>query len=143
MVGPRDNTRNLRLNKPGLFTPTVVRGMRQGPSNNSVNFGRSSNTLADSSINSTSSFKYTVDGTGLRNTQQLNIDWCFAPDTLVLTADLEWKPISTLIAGQSLIGFDENLKGCRKTKYRLAVVEQIQQRKQNSLRIITDKGEII
>lgn len=75
MVGPRDNTRNLRLNKPGLFTPTVVRGMRQGPSNNSVNFGRSSNTLADSSINSTSSFKYTVDGTGLRNTQQLNIDW--------------------------------------------------------------------
>lgn len=75
MIGPRDNTRNLRLNKPGLFTPTVVRGMRQGPSNNSVNFGRSSNTLADSSINSTSSFKYTVDGTGLRNTQQLNIDW--------------------------------------------------------------------
>src|SRR5690606_27910898 len=45
------------------------------PSNNSVNFGRSSNTLANSSINSTSSFKYTVDGTGLRNTQQLNIDW--------------------------------------------------------------------
>lgn len=75
MVGARDNTKNLRLNKPGLFTPTIVRGLRQGPGANSVNYSRTTNTLADSTIGNTGSFKYTVDGTGLRNTQQLNIDW--------------------------------------------------------------------
>jgi len=75
MIDQRNNTRNLNLNRPGLFTPTVVRGLRNGPSNNSVNFSRSSNELSDSSVNNTSSFKYTIEGTGLRNTQQLNVDW--------------------------------------------------------------------
>lgn len=75
MTGPRDNTRNLRINKPGLFSPTIIRGLKDGPSNDSVSFNRTANILKDSSIANTSSFKYTVDGTGLRNTQQLNIDW--------------------------------------------------------------------
>lgn len=75
MTPSRNNSRNLRLNKPGLFTPAVVRGVKQGPSSDSVKFTRTNNDLADSTIGNTSSFKYTVNGTGLRNTQQLNIAW--------------------------------------------------------------------
>ena len=75
MIDQRDNAKNLNLNRPGLFTPTIVRGLRGGPSSNTVDFSRNTNELADSSVNSTASFIYTVDGTGLRNTQQLNIDW--------------------------------------------------------------------
>ena len=75
MIDQRDNAKNLNLNRPGLFTPTIVRGLRGGPSSNTGDFSRNTNELADSSVNSTASFIYTVDGTGLRNTQQLNIDW--------------------------------------------------------------------
>lgn len=75
MAENRDNVRNLTLNKPGLFSPTVVRGIRQGASHQSVNFNTQANELSDSSILNTGSFKYSVDGTGLRSTQQLNIDW--------------------------------------------------------------------
>ena len=75
MSSNRDNTKNLLLNKPGLFTPTVVRGIRQGPSNQSVSYGTQDNILADSSIDNTGSFKYSMDGEGIKSTQQLNIDW--------------------------------------------------------------------
>jgi len=75
MAENRDNTRNLSLNKPGLFSPTVVRGIRQGASHQSINFSPQDDQLADSSIQNTGSYKYSVDGTGLRSTQQLNIGW--------------------------------------------------------------------
>jgi len=75
MTTNRDNVRNLTINKPGLFTPTIVRGIREGASHQTVTFGKQTNDLLDSNIGSTGSFKYNIDGTGLKSTQQLNIDW--------------------------------------------------------------------
>jgi hypothetical protein len=70
---PIDNSNKLLTGKPGLFTPSLVRSMKS-PSNNSVYY-----TLAtidpELTTDVTESFKYTTPGTGLRSTQQLNIDW--------------------------------------------------------------------
>jgi hypothetical protein len=71
----RDNTKNLQLNRPGLFGPTISRTIRQGPSANSVSFKRSPNELVESNIGSSGSFKYDVEGTGLKSTQQLTVDY--------------------------------------------------------------------
>jgi len=75
MAENRNNTKNLTLNKPGLFSPTVVRGLREGASGQSIAFSTQDNQLVDSSILNTGSYKYSVDGEGMRSTQQINIDW--------------------------------------------------------------------
>jgi len=58
--------------KPRLFTPTVVRGIKNSGE-------RTKETtlfeIADSNIESTSSFRYSAPGEGVRSTQQLNVDW--------------------------------------------------------------------
>ena len=75
MAEIRNNTKNLTLNRPGLFSSTTTRGLREGASHQSVAFSTQNNQLVDSSILNTGSFKYSVDGAGLRSTQQINIDW--------------------------------------------------------------------
>jgi hypothetical protein len=75
MISNRDNVRNLTINRPGLFTPTVVRGFREGANHQTVNFTKQTNDLVDTSVGNTGSFKYTIEGMGLKSTQQLNIDW--------------------------------------------------------------------
>lgn len=71
----RDNLRNLRLNKPGLFKPVVARGLKD-PFGNSVDFSTlSNNEISDTNIDSTGSFKYHYPGLGIKSTQQLYIDW--------------------------------------------------------------------
>lgn len=69
------DVRNLRQNRPMLFTPSVIRQIQQndiaGSSFQRVDF----ETLASTSLDNTSSFRYNLAGDGLRSTQQLNIDW--------------------------------------------------------------------
>lgn len=69
------DVRNLRQNRPLLFTPSVVRQIQQndlaGSSFQRVNFESLSSTALDNS----SSFRYNLAGDGLKSTQQLNIDW--------------------------------------------------------------------
>lgn len=69
------NVKNLSSGTPGLFTPSVMRSLKD-PSNGTVSFNLAS-PLADSTtaIDSTGSFKYGLTEQGLRSTQQLNIDW--------------------------------------------------------------------
>jgi hypothetical protein len=69
------DTRNLRQNRPLLFSPTVIRQIQQndlaGTSFQRVDFESLSSTALDNS----SSFRYNLVGDGLKSTQQLNIDW--------------------------------------------------------------------
>jgi len=69
------DTRSLRQNRPLLFSPTVIRQVQQndmaGTGFTRVDF----ETLSSSSLENTSSFKYSLVGEGLKSTQQLNVDW--------------------------------------------------------------------
>jgi hypothetical protein len=72
---PNNNIKNLLRGRPGLFTPSIVRALRD-PSNESLSLTLASPINSDDyAIDSTSSFKYNIPETGLRSTQQLNIDW--------------------------------------------------------------------
>lgn len=89
-MAARDNVKNLRNNKPGLFTSTITRGLKQGPSSGKASFKRADNELVNSDILSTSSFKYAVDGEGLKSTQQLNVDYSnFANHTFFNSAQVK------------------------------------------------------
>lgn len=37
-------------------------------------------------------------------------EYCLAPDTMVVTADMVWKKIKDVAAGEELVGFDEDLR---------------------------------
>lgn len=59
--------------RPGLFSPAVIRSLKK-PQNQSVSYNlvTLNETIAAAS---TGSFRYNLEGTGIRSTQQLNIDW--------------------------------------------------------------------
>lgn len=72
-------------------------------------------------------------------------DFCVAPETRVLTADLRWVPADSLKRGQELIGFDENIgkgNGWRH-KYRSARVVRVGRFRQPCYRITTDRGTVV
>lgn len=89
-MASRDNVKNLRNNRPGLFSSTITRGLKQGPSAGKASFKRSENDLVSTDISSTSSFKYSLDGDGLKSTQQLNVDYSdFANHTFFNSAQVK------------------------------------------------------
>jgi hypothetical protein len=69
------DAKNLRQNRPLLFSPSVVRQIQQndmaGTGFQRVDF----ESLSSSSMDNTGSFRYNLMGDGLKSTQQLNIDW--------------------------------------------------------------------
>ena len=70
-----NNVKNLQRNAPGLFKPSVLRSLKEPPDQSiTLNFV-SPITFQDTAIENTGSFRYNVAGTGLRSTQQLNVDW--------------------------------------------------------------------
>lgn len=70
-----NNTKGLRENRPSLFQPAIIRSLASEAAK-SVTL-----TLLDAekndltTIEETGSFRYDLAGTGLKSTQQLNIDW--------------------------------------------------------------------
>ncbi len=70
-----DNSNNLKFNRPPLFTPTFVRGLVLDSAQSETYTKAIGADMEDSVIGSTSSFKYDMDETGLKNTQQLKIGW--------------------------------------------------------------------
>ena len=70
---PIDNINNLLTGKPGLFSPQLVRSIKE-PGQNSVYYSLAT-INPDLTTDVTESFTYTSPGTGLRSTQQLNVDW--------------------------------------------------------------------
>lgn len=70
-----DNSNNLRFNRPPLFQPNFVRGLVEDAAA-SITFTKTTGAdMADSTVGESGSFKYDVDGMGVKSTQQLNIDW--------------------------------------------------------------------
>ena len=70
-----NSSQNITENKPSLFTPSVVRNIKNQIANNAeykVTYGE---VVADSNIESSNSIKFALPGEGIKSTQQLNIDW--------------------------------------------------------------------
>lgn len=67
-----DNSNKLRFNSPGLFVPSVVRGIVDaGAPTGLVKFDQ----VSDRHLGTTSSFRYDSPSSGLKSTQQINLDW--------------------------------------------------------------------
>lgn len=71
----RDNSQNLGNGSPRLFDPLVTRAL-EDPGNGSILYETQDGSLTnDSSLGVSSSFKYDGTNVGIKNTQQLNVDW--------------------------------------------------------------------
>ena len=69
------STRNLRQNRPLLFSPSVIRQIQQDDMGSSAFQRIDFDTLSSSSLENSGSFRYNLSGDGLKSTQQLNVDW--------------------------------------------------------------------
>lgn len=56
--------------------------------------------------------------------QETDGNYCLAPESLVLTAGLEWVPVGTLLEGDGLVGFDEEPTPKRR-RLRRSLVENV------------------
>ena len=70
-----NNSDNLRFNRPPLFSPNLIRGLKEDAAKSSVFQKVIGADLIDSSMGVSESFKYDLDEQGVRSTQQLKIDW--------------------------------------------------------------------
>src|SRR5262245_44996581 len=69
--------------------------------------------------------------------------YCLAADTMVLYADLGWRPIGSVQVGDVITGFDEHPKPGRTRKLRMAVVEAVCRSRRPTLRVICERSEIV
>src|SRR5262245_11863628 len=69
--------------------------------------------------------------------------YCLAADTMVLYADLGWRPIGNVQVGDVIAGFDEHPKPGRTRKLRMAVVEAVCRSRRPTLRVISERSEIV
>lgn len=69
--------------------------------------------------------------------------YCLGPDTPVLHADMTWRPIGEVRVGDLLAGFDEYPERGRTRKLRRAVVEVVWWSRRPTLRLITDRAEVV
>lgn len=80
----------------------------------------------------------------ITNYCDVGCSYCVAPDTLVLTSDHVWKPISQINPGDGLVSFNEYPEaGAKQRRLRPAVVEKRWSVRKNAIRITTDRGEIV
>lgn len=84
------NTKNLLDLRPSTFVPTVIRGIVDKNSGDTVYRGQTIADFPSSSIGHSSSFRYDPLGSGLKSTQQLNVDWSsFANHTFFNSAQVK------------------------------------------------------
>lgn len=67
--------RSLLENKPTTFIPSVVRMLQNDSANQTVQESFDANILNEISLGNSSSFKYDLNNSGLKSTQQLNVNW--------------------------------------------------------------------
>lgn len=108
MAISRNNTTNLSNNTFSLFEPSVVREVREGGGGGITIYETQDGSITnDSSLGTSSSFKYDTQGMGIKNTQQLKIDWSdFANHTFFSNAQ-----VKTNVAFQKILNeypFDGN-----------------------------------
>ncbi len=69
--------------------------------------------------------------------------YCLAPDTPVLYADMTWRPLGDVSAGDVLVGFDEHRPIVGSRKLRPSIVQALWWSRQPSLRLVSERGEIV
>ena len=67
-------------------------------------------------------------------------EYCIAPDTRVLTSDLRWVKASSVIEGDSLLGFDETSTKEKRRAYRKADVNSATKLKRPCYRLTMEDG---
>lgn len=68
------------------------------------------------------------------------LEYCLAPEMRVLTSDLRWVPAGDVVEGDTLVGFDEELKH---TKMRPSIVEGVKRLTRPRVKIITTRGTLV
>jgi len=69
--------------------------------------------------------------------------YCVSPDTPILQADMTWRPIGEVRVGDVLFGFDEFPDPERTRKFRPAVVEAVWWSNRPTLRLVTERTEVV
>ena len=69
--------------------------------------------------------------------------YCLEPDTPILYADMTWRPIGGVRAGDVLAGFDEHPSAGRRRKIRTSVVEHVIWSRRPTLRLATPKSDVV
>lgn len=86
----KNNTKRLQFNKPPLFSPTIIRHLKEGSYGDNYWKKSDSSTEEATALGHTGSFKYDPREMGVRSTQQLNIDWSdFANHTFFNSAQVK------------------------------------------------------
>src|SRR5438093_340108 len=70
-------------------------------------------------------------------------NYCLAAETLILHADLVWRPIGDVHVGDCLVGFDEFPGVTGKRRLRESVVEGVFISERPTLRLITRRAEVV
>lgn len=90
MATNRNNTTNLSNNSFVLFTPSVTRDVLEGSAGIAIYETQDGSVTNDTSMGVSSSHKYDAEGVGIKNTQQLKIDWDnFASHTFFNSAQVK------------------------------------------------------
>lgn len=69
--------------------------------------------------------------------------YCLAPETPILFGDLAWRPIGEARVGDVLVGFDEYAAPRRARRLRPARVERVWRSRKRTLRLVTEKTEVV
>jgi DNA polymerase III alpha subunit len=72
--------------------------------------------------------------------------WCLGPESRILCADLVWRTVKELKAGDRVVGFDEKINGYKtgqQASYRTAEVVENAKVALPSMRVVTDRGEVV
>ncbi len=69
--------------------------------------------------------------------------YCLEPETPILHGDMAWRPIGEVRVGDVLFGFDEFPAPGRTRKFRPAVVEAVWWSSRPTLRLVTERTEVV
>lgn len=69
--------------------------------------------------------------------------YCLEPDTPILYADMTWRPIGGVRPGDVLAGFDEHPSPGRRRKIRTSVVEHVIWSRRPTLRLATERCDVV
>ena len=69
--------------------------------------------------------------------------YCLAPETPVLYGDLTWRPLGEARVGDVLVGFDEYPPRGEQRKLRPARVQRVWASRKATLRLVTEKAEVV
>lgn len=69
--------------------------------------------------------------------------YCLGPETPILHADMTWRPIGEIRVGDALVGFDELPAPGRTRKLRRAMVQAVWWSRKPTLRLVTDRTEVV